>query len=326
MKFFHTLINSLTKKDFYLSVIRGEKKIGFGFVFKLQIIAALFLTILLSINIAQVLPAIDNLAQNILPKGAEVLVKDGRLETNSNPIVVPLPQDERSVRIKQSIVDTTNQVISTNEGQANPGITSTSTIASAVPVSVLGIKNLLVLDVTASTTPADLEKKDTFVLVTADGIIFKGDTGRITITQFKDMKDLDLVIDEKWLLEKTAWIKDFARFLPFIAFFFLLATLYIGALFASLLYGFAAWLIFRLLKKPQPFKTAYSIGLYSRTFATVIGLVAFLIPFIGSNFVIVPLEVLFILLMIKDVRKTHTAEEITAAHSESESKDTASDK
>jgi maltodextrin utilization protein YvdJ len=314
MKFLRTLFDTLLSKDFYHSVIRGEKNIGFGFVFKLQIVAALFLTILLSINISTVMPFLDRVARDILPDGAEVIIKDGILDTNTNPIVVPFPEKSKGVfTLKGLNLDSSSDAI-IQESALNEVIPSTvsgtlSTDGSET-IKKPDIKNVLVLDITASTTPDVLLKKNTLILVTAEGVIVKNDSGRFSISYFRDVKDLDVSIDETWLISKAEWAKGFARFIPFIAFVFLLLSLFVGSLIAALLYGFGTWLMFKLLKKPQPFVVAYSIGLYSRTFATCIGLLTFIIPVFGSNLIIIPLELAFIFIMIKDIRKAHSHTDI----------------
>jgi hypothetical protein len=314
MKFLRTLFDTLLSKDFYHGVIRGEKNIGFGFVFKLQIVAALFLTILLSINISTVMPFLDRVARDILPDGAEVIIKDGILDTNTNPIVVPFPEKSKGVfTLKGLNLDSSSDTTvsdSVVSDEVLGTVTDTATSNDSEITKKPDIKNVLVLDITASTTPEVLLKKNTLILVTAEGVIVRNDSGRFSISYFKDVKDLNVSIDENWLISKSEWAKGFARFIPFIAFVFLLLSLFVGSLLAALLYGFATWLMCKLLKKPQPFIVAYSIGLYSRTFATCIGLLAFIIPFFGSNLIIVPLELAFIFIMIKDIRKAHSHTDI----------------
>lgn len=306
MKFLKTIADSISSKDFYLGIIRKEKNMGYGFVFKLQIVAALFLTILLSINISTVLPYLDKMARDILPEGAEIIIKEGILETNTNPITIAFPPNTSeffNLEKNKTSTSTFNQKTELAGSDGTDLIESKSSGNDMPRIS--DVKNVIVLDITASTTPEDLIEKNTLILVTSEGVIVRNDTGRFSISYFNDVKNLNISIDEEWLISKVNWTKDFAKFIPFIAFVFLLLSLFVGSLLAALLYGFGTWLIFKFLKKPQPFLTAYSIGLYSRTFATVLGLLTFIIPVIGKNWIIVPLELFFIYYMIKDVRKSH---------------------
>lgn len=267
MKFFHTLAGALYRREFYKKVLQGTEKTGFLYVFKLQVLCALFLTILLSIGISGLLPSIEKTAAEILPPGAEIIIKNGELKTNTNPIVVSVSDIVQDEKIK------------TQDGKQPT--------------------NMFVLDITASTTPASLEKKDTFVLVTSEGVIARNPQGTTNIRFFQDMKDLDVVIDEQWLAQKTAWLKHAARYVPFIAFVLILAGLYVLSLFMALIYGLFAFIILKIMKNPKPFKVAYSIGLYSRTFAVFLSLIAFILPvFAVSPFNIV-IQLLFLVFVLR---------------------------
>lgn len=273
MKFFRTITNSLVSKDFYTDILHNDhpKKVrkGLWYLFRVYIIVALFLTVLISINISAVLPRIASTARSILPPGAEITIQNGLLTTNTNPIVIPLPQTEMS----QSA--TTSQASRT------------------------GAKNLLILDITASTTIQDLEDRNTIALVTSDGFIFKGDNGRYSLGKFSNFKDLNVTIDENWLIQKAEWIKGLAKFVPFIAFFFMLITLYLSSLFFSIFWALIIMLILKVQKREAEFGTTYVIALYTRTFALVIGLLAYLLPFFGRDMVSVILQLIFITFMLR---------------------------
>lgn len=273
MKFFRTITNSLVSKDFYTDILHNDhpKKVrkGLWYLFRVYIIVALFITVLISINISAVLPRIATMARNILPPGAEVTIQNGVLTTNTNPIVIPLPQS-----------------------QVNPN-------ASSTPSVVDDEKNLLVLDITASSSIQDLEDRNTLALVTSEGFIFKGDNGRYSLGKFANFKEMNVTIDENWLVQKADWVKGLAKFVPFIAFFFLLITLYASSLFFSLIWALIITLILKVQKREVAFPTAYVIALYSRTFALAIGLLAYLLPFLGRNMVSVTLQIIFIILMLR---------------------------
>ncbi len=268
-------------KDFYSDILHNDhpKKVrkGIWYLFRVYIIVALFLTILVSINISAVLPKLATTAHTILPEGAEVTIQNGVLTTNTNPLVIPLPP-----------------------GEARSGVDAVaSSSRSDARASAIDVTNLLVLDVTASTSIEDLESKDTLALLTSDGFIFKGENGRYSVGKFANLKDLDVTIDEAWLVEKVEWVKGFAKFVPFIAFFFILATMFASSLFFSILYALIIMLILKVQKRSTTFPTAYVIALYSRTFSLAIGLIAYVLPFFGKNTVSIILQLIFIVLMLR---------------------------
>ena len=288
MKFLRTITNSLLSKDFYVDILRNEhpKQVrkGIWFLFRLYVVVALFLTVMISINISAVIPRLDAVARDLLPTGAEIVIRDDGLTTNTNPIIIAMPAD---VNVK------------------NQPATSTDAVA-AKPAKV---ENLLVLDITASTTVDDLEERNTIALVTADGFIFQGENGRYSIGKFSNLKDLNVTIDEEWLVAKVAWMKGFMKFIPFVAFFFVLVGLFASSLFVCLIYALIILLIMKIQKKDHPFATAYTIALYSRTFAIVLGLLAYLMPFFGSNTVSVALQLIFISFMLYSKKAIIDAED-----------------
>jgi hypothetical protein len=279
MKFFRTITNSLVSKDFYIGLLSNDHpkqvKKGLWYLFRLYVLVSLFLTILISISISAILPRFDDLAKNILPPGAEVVIQDGVLTTNTNPIIIPLP-DGASARVATSSLVETGSV-----------------------GSLENIRNLLVLDITASSTVEALAEKNALVLVTSDGFIFQGDNGRYTIGKFANFEDLELSIDEEWLVSKVEWAKGFAKFIPFIAFFILLIGLYASSLLACLIYALIILLIMKIQKRDHPFSKAYIVAIYSRTFGLALGLLAYLIPFLGINTVSIALQLIFIAFMLR---------------------------
>lgn len=328
MKFLRTIAASLTSKKFYEEIVKGKIpsqaapdesaatsaqaaahpttsvpahaqshasghighyrsneniKGGLWFVFKLYIVASLFLTILLSINISTILPKFDDAARNILPPGAEIIIEDGVLSTNTNPIIIPMPKNGA-----MPVVDSYN---------FEPNATGTP----AEPV------NLLVLDITASSTPEDLTARGTVMLVTSEGFIFSGNDARYTVGRFKDIENLNVTIDEEWLVAKIEWAKGFARYIPFIAFFGILIVFYFSSVFASVFYGFIIWLMLKMLRRPASFGTAWTVALYSRTFALLIGLLSFGIPLFAMDSVSIMLQIVFVLLMIMERKRVTIA-------------------
>ncbi len=283
MKFFRTITNSLVSKDFYADLLQNPHgkpvKKGLWYLFRLYVIVALFLTILISINISAVLPRLDAAARNLLPSGAEIVLKDGSLTTNTNPIIVPVPKSAEPLHAR------------TGEG-ANDASTST-------PASLEDVANLIVLDITASSSIEALRERDTLALITSEGFIFQGEGGRYTVGRFSNIKDLDVTVDEAWLVQKAEWLKGFAKFIPFVAFFLILAGLYATSLLACVFYALIILLIMRIQKKDHPFGTAYVIAMYSRTFAIALGLLAYVIPVFGIDTVSIAAQLIFITLMLR---------------------------
>ncbi len=263
MKFFSHAIASLTRKSFYQDILDGKVGMGFGYVAVLEVLATLFIVFLVSINISSFLPVIDSVAKDILPPGAEIIIKDSKLRANVNPIVIPMP------------------------AKATGGSPEH--------------KNLLVLDTTTSLTIEDLKRKDTFLLINSDGMIAEKDNGTMQINTFSQVPDLDVSIDQEWFTMKASWVKSHAKYVPFILFLPILAGFYLLALFWSLIYGLATYVFLRVYKLNTPFKRAYSVGLYSRTFGLIFTLLVFVVPILNMAYVAFLLNILFIFYMIKPV-------------------------
>lgn len=290
MNFVHTAYRSLTEKRFYAEIIKGDisLKSGFWFIFKIQILAALFMTILLSANLVAFLPWLRTTGDKLLEPGTEIVLRGGVLKTNANPIVIAIRD------IKNGSTDTTAPDVNSALNQSAQDV---------VKNNQNELVNLLVIDTTASTTLEALDARKTFVLVTQEGMVIKGDRqGNAEITMFSGFKDFDLKIDQQWVKDKTSWIIAFSKFIPFIAFFFFLIVMYMGTLIAALIYALFTHFVFRAMKEGQSFKTSMTIGLYSRVFATVLGIIGFIIPIIRSNLFLIPLELIFIIYMIKDIK------------------------
>jgi hypothetical protein len=269
MKFLRTISNSLANKNFYQELLHNPHpkpiKKAIWYIFRVDVLAALFVTIILSVNIFAVLPKIESAARQILPPGTEILIRNGELTTNTNPIVVPIPH--------------------------NGSFTASSTDGA-------GNDNLLVLDVTSSTTIEALDARKTVILITGEGIISHGSNSRYSLAKFSNFRELNVAIDEAWLLNKVSWLKTFAKFVPFLAFFLVLAVMFASSLFFSLIYALLILLIMKIQKKNHPYSTAYVVALYSRTFGLALGLVSFVIPFIGINSISVALQLIFLTFML----------------------------
>ncbi len=266
MKFLNNLTGSLVRKSFYKDILEGKMKMGFLYVFVLQILISLFIVCIVSINISGVLPTIEKTASELLPPNAEIIIKEGKLRANINPIVIPMPPD--------------------------------------APAKDQGYKNFLVIDTTTSLTVEDLKRKETAILVNSEGIIGRKSPSEIQINTFKGMPELNLTINREWLLGKAAWIKSHAKYVPFILFLPVLVILYLLSLFWALIYGLIAYIILRLYKLNVSFKRSYSVGLYSRTFGMALSLLLFVVPPVDIWILSFLLNILFIFLMIFPAKET----------------------
>lgn len=276
MKFLRTITNSLVSKDFYAEILASDQpkqvRKGMWYLFRLYVVAALFLTVLLSINISSMIPRFDAIARNILPPGAEVIIRNGALTTNTNPIEIAFPENAKE------------QAVAIDPDAA---------------LSVEKAKNLLVLDITASSTVEALVSRSTVILVTSDGFVFQGDNARYTIGRFANIKDLDVTIDEAWLVSKVEWMKGFLKFFPFVAFFIILGGMYASSLLACVFYALLIMLMMRINKTSHSFATAYVVALYSRTLALAIGLVAYVVPLFGLGTVSIAIQLIFMAWMLR---------------------------
>lgn len=269
MKFLHTFIGSLNRKGFYKRIIEGKEGIGFGYLFKLEIIAALFIVTIISINISSVLPTLDEQAGKILPEGAEIIIKNGALKTNVNPVTIPMP--------------------------------------AGVVGEAKHIDNFLVLDITANLDKDDLVKENALILINSEGIISRPDGRNIDTVKFSEIPGLNLTLDQEWFIAKATWLKSAAKFVPFLLFAPLVVSFYILALFWSLIYGLLAYWILRMHKRKVPFKVAFAIGLYSRTFALVVTLFMLIVPVLNIAVLSIPLNIFFIYAMLRQTLPSHSA-------------------
>lgn len=261
MKFIHKFIQALKRKSFYSNVLNNKESIGFGYLFKLEIIATLFIVVIISINISSVLPTLDKKARELLPVGAEIIIKDGVLRTNVNPIIIPMP----------------NGVV----GKAAE------------------IKNFLVLDVTTALKRDDLVEKDALILINGEGIISRTDGVNTETTRFSEIPGLNIMLDQEWVINKATWIREHAKYVPFLLFTPILVGFYLLALFWSLVYGLFAYILLKVHGAHKSFRVAFSVGLYSRTFSLVLSLFMLIIPFLNIALLAIPLNLFFIYSMLK---------------------------
>lgn len=261
MKFLALFIASLNRKSFYKSILDGKEKMGFTYLAKLEVIATLFIVIIVSINISGILPILDKRARTLLPPGAEIIIKDGTLISNVNPVIVPMP----------------NGVV----GEAKQH------------------KNLFVLDTTTELTKDDINKKDTFILVNKEGVISWTDGVSVEVTKFSEIPGLNISLDQEWFVNRATWIREHAKYVPFLLFMPILIGFYIIALFWALIYGLLAYVILKMHGVHKPFKIAYSIGLYSRTFGLVVSLFMLIVPVLNIAILAIPLNIFFIYSMLR---------------------------
>ncbi len=268
MKFLSLFIASLNRKSFYKSVLDGKEKMGFTYVAKLEVVATLFIVIIVSINISGILPTLDKKARTLLPAGAEIIIKDGALLSNINPVIIPMP----------------NGVVGEAKQHAN----------------------LFVLDTTTELTKEDINKKDTFILVNSEGVISRTDGVSTDVTKFSEIPGLDISLDQEWFIERATWIREHAKYVPFLLFFPILVSFYLIALFWALIYGLLAYIILRMHGLQKPFKIAYSIGLYSRTFGLVVSLFMLIVPVLNIAILSIPLNIFFIYSMLRQTLPKRT--------------------
>ncbi len=284
MKFFYILTQSISSKQFYGELIGGKHPIGFIFLAKVQVLVALFLTIVISIQVSTVLPTLEQKMSGLLPEGAEIVLKDGKLSTNINPVLIPFtPQD-------QVVVSTSTE-----------GFRDTRAVSSALSSSVIPA-NLVVLDITTSTTEESLRARDTLMLITQDGIVYGEPGKRVSSSYFTEISSVNLVIDRAFLTEKAIQLKQSAKFLPFILFIGVWVVLYAMALFTALMYAIFVYTMFKIMKIGKGFKVAFSVAAYSRGFALLLGAFALLLPILMIPTLSILIQLLFITLMIRPAR------------------------
>lgn len=284
MKFFYILTKSISSKQFYGELIGDKHPIGFMFLAKVQVLVALFLTILISIQVSAMLPTLEQKMGSILPEGAEIILKEGKLTTNINPVLIPFtPQGRATVSTSTDSTGDTKAVSPAGSPAIAPA-------------------NLVVLDITASTTEESLRSRDTFMLITQDGIVYGEPGKRVSSNYFTEISSVNLVIDKAFLIEKAVQLKQSAKFLPFVLFIGLWIVLYAMALFTALMYAIFVFIMFKVMKIGKGFKVAFSVAVYSRGFALLLGAFALILPILMIPTLSILIQLLFITLMIRPAR------------------------
>lgn len=80
--FFRTVKSALSSRQFYLDILKGDKPVGFLYIFILQGFVALVVTIFLSVGFFAGLPALRTEAINAYPADLELTLKGGQVSIN----------------------------------------------------------------------------------------------------------------------------------------------------------------------------------------------------------------------------------------------------
>ncbi len=84
--FFHTIKNSVSSREWYHQIIKGEKPIGFLYIFLLKGIVGIVVTIFVSLTFFSAFPVVVKEIKSVYPKDLEIKIEKGILSTNQeNP-------------------------------------------------------------------------------------------------------------------------------------------------------------------------------------------------------------------------------------------------
>lgn len=240
--FFNDLAKSIYGPAFYTEARSGSLKKAFGYFFKLALLAALLLTVILGVRIGPALSRIlspDGITQvvNVFPADLQIMVKKGQVSSNmKEPYAVPFPPDLKTAYRN----------------------------SSALP------ENIFVLDTGAPATVDSFDRSKTLILLTKEYMITQKNNGRELsiqrLSSFPDMT-LDRQSIAGWLAQVQPFFKFVIPFLLVSAFAVLFISNSIGYLLIVLILSFIAWLVFKLRKSVFRYAELYKLGLYATTLA-----------------------------------------------------------
>ncbi|MEK7136142.1 MAG: DUF1189 family protein [Patescibacteria group bacterium] len=249
MNFFQDLRNSIYNPKFYRELLVRSFGYSLAYYAKLSAVLALLVAIFFSLTaVPQINRFIWQAGDEVLalyPTDLQLQVVNGRLVSNEDKVVVSWP---------------TNWQIKSEK-----------------------TKNLLVLDITASSTVEALTQADTLILLTADSLVFRNDQNRLESVLLKEIEGLKLgeaEIKQFFSLAKP-WFKLVAPIMVLVVFglvIFMMLVLLLPLVIVSLF----AYILLRLMEQSVglkvSWKTSYRLCLHAVTLPLVVGLI---LPILG---------------------------------------------
>mgnify|MGYP000042844590 FL=1 len=82
--FLHTIKDSVSNREWYHHIVKGEKPIGFLYIFLLKGIVGIVVTLFISMTFFSAFPVVVQQIKSAYPKGLEVKIEKGLLSTNQD--------------------------------------------------------------------------------------------------------------------------------------------------------------------------------------------------------------------------------------------------
>lgn len=242
--FLYSFRNSLLKPAYYKDILKAKFSFSFKYFLLLFTFISLVTAALISVFLVKTVQPILIKAKtevfNIYPESLVVTIKNGNLSTNAQePFFVPL----KSEWLPKDIADN---------------------------VFYPPVTNILVIDTNAQ--PSDINKYQTFVLITKNAVSYYAGRNEIRIQTLQDLKSLTIdrpTVDQllNQVIPYLGWVLPIIIFCIFIFLpLFAIGFQLVGLLLTSIL----TWIVAKLYKLQLGYKQALQINLHAVTLPLVI--------------------------------------------------------
>lgn len=234
MKIFKTIKSSIFDPVFYSSIKDSTTKSAFVYYTKLNLIIAIIVTALISINIIPVIlnftstSNVENLL-SVLPKDFEVVIKDG-VAISNNTYIVPIPDNDlyKESNLKKEF------------------------------------NNLLTVDTDGDFSLDKFKNSESMFYLSKDYLVFEDSRGKVEIQSIKDLPDF--VINQSSIIsfvnKSVPYIYILSMFLPigFFVVFFIMS--FVANLIFVAIMSLLIMFVLKLQKKLISYKDLFRVGLY----------------------------------------------------------------
>ena len=245
MKLLSKIKSSIYDPQYYQGLTKRPFSYSVKYIFSFTFILALLLMIEFSIfTLPQFMSGLNELGSSVVnnyPEELQVVIKDGTASTNvKEPYYIENPDSLKETEVE---------------------------IHGNTP------KNLVVIDTKNKTSVEDLQKYDTFFLITKTHFMYQEESGKITAQSLVDMPDV--VIDKASV---SRFVDEYSPYLKFfipIAYVGILIFVYVYVLFNLVYLLFAAllvWFVSSLKKIELDYKGSYQVSMHLMTLPALVGL------------------------------------------------------
>ena len=255
MNIFNKIKNSIYNPAYYQEVMAKPFSYSFKYLLVFGLLFALVFTIVVTIKFIPIVNMLSEKAPQLatyFPQDLKITIKDGKVSTNvQEPYFVKMPQELKN-----------NASLNSANIKVN---------GSAIQTDTKNMDNLVVIDTKDKFDIDTYNSYKTFMLVTADSVIYVNKDNQTTITSLSGVKDLTLT---------RSTVLDFINVLtPFLV--ILYPVVFVGAyvlgfmsvilkMFYLLFGALLVWAVAGIKGMKIGYKKAYIIGMPLMTSAIII--------------------------------------------------------